>query len=669
LKQRLWQGLLALPVVLVLVVIGRALSLPSFTAFKAAQTQSYAELLDRNGQLLHRLRLDKTALREAWVPLAETSPNLLKAVLAAEDKRFASHAGVDPWAILGSLWQGLQGEPLRGASTISMQVVKPWHLSDKPLLKKAQQILDALALSLRWHKAEQLEAYVNLVPMRGEREGVAAMTQSQWQKSSSELSIAESALIAVLIRSPNAPWPQVRSRACGLLKRLQADASCEGLLALSQASRLSTAREQLAPHVAQRFLKTANQSVKVSLDKHIQQLSLSALEQQLAELREQTVLDGAAVVLDTATGEVLAYVGSANYRSLNSNVDMAAAPRQAGSTLKPLLYGQAFAEGLITPNTLLADTPFSDAQASGLYRPQNYNAKYQGLVPASMALAGSLNIPAVRVLDMLGNHRFMQQLLALGFNLDAKEAETYGLGLALGAVEVNLLSLTNAYRALANEGRYSPVRWQSGAVSSEQTALKPAAAQQINAILADRSSRAITFGFDSVLATRYPASVKTGTSKAMRDNWCIGYSKHYTVGVWVGNASGAPMRAVSGVTGAAPAWAQMFDALHAKLPSPAASSLTFSSEAVAAQQSAIRIISPTRDATYALDPDTPVNKQRISLHAEGKLPTSARWWLNQQALATTERSIALPSPGWHSLSLRSGETVLDELRFRVARPK
>ncbi|WP_043302362.1 penicillin-binding transpeptidase domain-containing protein, partial [Burkholderia humptydooensis] len=358
----------------------------------------------------------------------------------------------------------------------------------------------------------------------------------------------------------------------------------------------------------------------------LQRFARDTLTRALAELNAPThrrnVQDGAVVVIDNATGEIRAWVGSSGALSAARDVDAVLAPRQAGSTLKPFLYAQAIDERRLTAASLLDDAPIDLAAGGGLYIPQNYDKHFKGWVSVRTALGGSLNVPAVRTLVLVTPHRFARTLTALGLPL-AEEGDYYGFSLALGSADVTLLSLANAYRALANGGvaratldvpggggndafrsprsassvSKSAIATSAATRSAASTAAvsttaasKPAASRPaapparatagtrvfseaasyiVTDILADNNARVRTFGFDSPLATRFFSAVKTGTSKDMRDNWAVGYTSRYTVGVWVGNADGSPMWDVSGVTGAAPVWAAITGYLHRDLASRA----------------------------------------------------------------------------------------------------
>ena len=436
---------------------------------------------------------------------------------------------------------------------------------------------------------------------------------------------------------------------------------------------------------------------------------MQTLQTHLRELAGRHVEDAALLVLDNATGEVLAWVGSSGPLSQAADVDAVTALRQPGSTLKPFLYGQAIAERRITAASLLEDSAAQIQTTGGLYIPQNYDRHFKGWVSARTALGASLNVPAVRTLVMVTPDAFQKQLLRLGLPLK-ESGDYYGYSLALGSAEVSLLHLTNAYRALANGGRASPTRLLPGKAAPATQALDARAAFIVGDILSDPLARARTFGTDSVLATRFWTAVKTGTSKDMRDNWAVGWSQRYTVGVWVGNASGAPMWDVSGTTGAAPIWAAVMHFLHHKHTSRAPQMppglvqkpVQFASTSQAdgleaarnewfiagteqprfamdsgaaraastgargqkdSQTPTARITAPTDGTIIALDPDIPPNRQRLTLQAEGR---KLHWRIDGKPLAQGSSALWLPWPGRHRIQLSDAKgQVLDEVRIEV----
>ena len=528
------------------------------------------------------LRVDKSMRRLPWVALADMSPALLQAVVLSEDRRFHEHSGVDWAAVARSAWGNVWNTRTRGASTLTMQLAGliDEGLARPPegrsLAQKIGQALTATRLDARWSKSEILEAYLNSVAFRGEIVGINALSQTLFGKHPSGLDAQEAALAAALVRGPNAPASTVATRACGVLK--EQGLACTGVVGLAETALVRRGGmplgEQLAPHFARQVLAAGGDAAmaptgRSTLDAGLQRVALRALRSQLSELNGRNVEDGAVIVLDNASGEVLAWVGSSGDLSGAAQVDGVLARRQPGSTLKPFIYELAFEKRLVTPASLLDDAPAQIATAGGLYLPQNYDRDFKGWVSARTALGASLNVPAVRVAALLGPDAVHERLNRLGLALP-HAAGHYGHALALGGAEVTLLALTNAYRAFANGGRLAPVRLRADEAASRlasRTVADAAAVFLTTHILADNNARVRTFGLDSALATRGFAAVKTGTSKDLRDNWCVGFTDRFTVGVWVGNASGAAMHDVSGVSGAAPVWQALVRHLHVGRPS------------------------------------------------------------------------------------------------------
>jgi penicillin-binding protein 1C len=461
---------------------------------------------------------------------------------------------------------------------------------------------------------------------------------------------------------------------------------CDGLaLTLSQALARrpgplpAAGGEDIAPHLAARVARSTapGQPMRSTLDAGLQRMALSALRRQVSELRGHNVEDGALVVLDNASGEVLAWVGSAGPLSRAGEVDAVLARRQPGSTIKPFVYALALQQRLLTAGSLIDDAPLQLAAAGSLYAPQNYDHGYKGAVSVRAALASSLNVPAVRVGAMLGPQALFDTLGAAGLR-PSESAGYHGHALALGVAEVTLLDLANAYRMLANRGRITPSRWTPGAPpagsTSSRQVFEPAAAFVVADMLADPAARATTFGLDSPLVTRGWAAVKTGTSKDLRDNWCVGFTSRYTVGVWVGNATGAPMQGVSGVSGAAPVWREVVAYLHAnepaRAPTPpnglrAAGGEWFLAGTEPARQpkalaAPFGILSPRDGSIVVLDPDIPMAAQRLVL--EG---AAGRWRLDGQDLGQGTRLRWLPRPGRHVLEWMDGAAVADRVVFEV----
>ena len=695
-----------------------AQTFPSFEQFKADTATSDKTLRDRYGEVLATVRVSPHFRRLAWVGLDDMSPALIDALLAAEDKRFFEHSGVDWLAVASAMWQQAKpfGKPgaVRGASSLSMQVAAMMQTElqrkggPRSMAQKLDQISAALALERRWTKLQILEAYLNRVSYRGELQGIAAASWGLFDKAPSGLDKSESAVLAALIRAPNAAPAQVARRACQILLITRQGLPCDAsLLAIQvQEARLAPqAAVNWAPHVAHRLL-SGQDDVSSSLDASLQRKVVQALREQVSQLSRQGVEDGAAVVLDNARGEVLAYVGSSGSLSRAAEVDAAMAPRQAGSTLKPFLVAHALDRRLLTASTLLDDSPLAVGTDGGVYTPHNYDERFAGPVSVRKALASSLNVPAVRTLMLVGVEPFHGVLGQLGFSSLHPRAQHYGYSLALGSADVRLLDLTNAYRTLANGGLGGPVRWHltppanQAAPSKNTRIFSAASAAIVGSILSDNLARSHTFGFDSVLATPFWTAVKTGTSKDMRDNWCIGYSERYTVGVWVGNASGAPMRDVSGVSGAAPAWADIMRYLHRSQGSRAPQRppdvvvrrtefendlepsrmewysaamlppLTQEGETAAVRVQLThaagppRIVLPQNGDLLAWDPDIPRAVQLV--RPRHSTPERAlRWQLNGQMLAASSPGFGLKAGKNRLVLLDEEGRPLDKVQFEV----
>ncbi|WP_218142692.1 penicillin-binding protein 1C [Formivibrio citricus] len=686
-----------------------AQALPSFSEVKQGYHSSDAILLDRHGEVIQRLRIDKTVRRGDWMKLNEISPAMRLALIVSEDKRFYRHSGVDWRAVGAATWGNLWNSKTRGASTITMQLA---GLLDEDLRQKTGgrsvgqkvgQAVSASWLERSWRKDQILEAYLNLAPFRGELVGVSALSQRLFNKFPSGLNEEESALAAALVRGPNATPEQVAQRACVVLREMQPPKSpppdCSRLPDITRLLLTTPATPQrdegIAPHFARRMAGnlTAPATIRSTLDARLQRFAADTLRRHLRELVRRNVEDGAAIVIDNASGEVLAWIGSGGPLSSAAEVDNVLARRQAGSTLKPFLYAQAIAEKHLTAASLLEDSPVNLPTGNGQYIPRNYDNRFKGWVSVRTALGSSLNIPAVRTLVMVTPHRFQKTLAGLDLPLE-QSGDFYGYSLALGSADVTLASLANAYRALANGGKLTALKLRPEDRSgSPRKALDPLATFVVTDILADRNARAATFGLDSPLATRYWSAVKTGTSKDMRDNWCIGFSRRYTVGVWVGNASGAPMWDVSGITGAAPVWHAIMDRLHAgtRSPPPAAPAglkqarISYEqnieparnewflpgtaqtrirlAQASARQPGIARISQPLNGALYALDPDIPPANQRIAFTSDNP---SAVWRLDGKRIGKG-RKIDWPLwPGPHRLELLDEKgKVVDTVRFEV----
>jgi penicillin-binding protein 1C len=701
--------IVALAVSALLAVPSKHYSPPSFEAVKASYKKSEAVLLDRHGLAIQELRIDPKGRRLDWTGIQDISPALKRAVVDSEDRRFSLHSGVD-WraagaAFLGNIFSG----KTRGASTITMQLatmldsgLKP-HGTKKTLAQKWLQMGEAREIERSWTKDEIFEAYLNLVSFRGELQGIEAASRGLFGKEPSGLDEAESFILASLIRSPNAPAGVVAGRACALGRAAGSGTRCEEMRSLTEKVLTRpysiSLSEDLAPHAARRLLRAGEVSVVSTLDRDLQRFAAEVLRHHLSSVRSRNVNDGAVLVVENKTGEILAYVGGAGRDSTAWYVDGIQAKRQAGSTLKPFLYATAFERRILTPASVLSDGPTDVPTALGIYRPEDYENDFKGLITARTALASSLNVPAVKVLSLVGVEDLVRKLNALGMSR-LESPDFYGPSLALGSADVDLYELVNAYRTLANRGIYRQLLFSPGEKTPRgRRVFSEEAAFLVSDILSDRAARSVTFGLENPLSTPFWSAVKTGTSKDMRDNWCIGYSPKYTVGVWVGNFSGGPMWDVSGITGAAPVWSEIMNYLHREgtswLPrkpagvvaarvrfengyedersewfirgtEPVSQPVNGASLQRIARSSAPKIVYPVENEIIAIDPDIPRELQLVFFEALAG-PASLRWRLNGTTIGRASDVVSWkPDAGSYHLSLVDDRSrVVDSVDFSV----
>ncbi|HEY5931234.1 MAG TPA: transglycosylase domain-containing protein, partial [Burkholderiales bacterium] len=433
--------------------------IPTFETVKSRWSSTEGTLLDRHGAVIHELRVVPHGRRLAWTKLEDISPAALATIVRAEDKRFYKHEGVDWLALSDAALDTLLFSRPRGASTISMQVAAQLEpelragRGKRNMSQKWDQIKAAQALEERWGKRQVLEAYLNLSTFRGELQGIGAAARGLFGKLPSGLDERESLLLAVLLRAPNAKPEAAGGRACKLAADMGLAPGCQELDALARTTLVAEpailAAISLAPHVARDLLSQSQARVQSTLDGDLQAYASDVLRQQLAALAQRHVADGAVLVTDNRSGEVLAYVGNAGTGASAFYVDGVRATRQAGSTLKPFLYAMAIGQRLITAASLTDDSPVNLVTPSGLYVPQNYDRDFRGLTSVRTALSSSLNVPAVRTLMLVGADPFVEGLRDLGFDSVTGDGDYYGYSLALGSAEVSLWHLANAYRTLA----------------------------------------------------------------------------------------------------------------------------------------------------------------------------------------------------------------------------
>jgi penicillin-binding protein 1C len=532
-------------------------------------------LLDRSGIPLRETRVAEQFSRE--LALEDVPRHLIDAVLAAEDKRFYRHHGIDWLANFRAVFTGLsQRRVVSGASTITQQLIKISKRRPRTFRAKLIESITAVRLEQLWSKDAILAAYLNRLDFGNLNIGLIAAADYYFGKPVSDLSDAEAAFLAGLPKNPRKLNPHVAAEAARrrqetVLRRMRDNGHLDLARyerALSESLTLRPPQRRFrAPHfvdmVLQQLPETPGTELKTTLDFRLNEQVERIVRERLAQLREQNVRNAAAVVIDNATGDVVALVGSENYFAPGAGqVNGAWAQRSAGSALKPFTFLLALERGA-TPATMVADVRTSFPSADGFYRPENYNRRCYGPVRYRTALASSLNIPAVKVLlDAGGPAPLHERLRECGLTTLHRPAEVYGLGLTLGNCEARLLEITNAYASLARLGEFRPWRVLTTRATSSRRYSSPELVWQIADMLSDNSARTLAFGMNSALRFDYPVACKTGTSTDFRDNWTIGFTPEYSVGVWVGNFDGSPMREVSGVTGAGPILHSIFDFLH-----------------------------------------------------------------------------------------------------------
>lgn len=576
--KRLIQGLALLALVIGLTWLAWPIPLPPEPAT--------VRVLDRHGVLIaERAPQD----RSKGAILAEFPEVLKRAVLAAEDHRFYTHPGVDPVGVARAALANLRaGRIVQGGSTITQQLARTLWPRPPGLRGKLWEAAVALRLEVHLSKAEILNAYLNRVYVGNLAYGLDAAARFYLDKPATALSTAEAATLAAMVHRPAEldPW-RAPEEAVAARDRVLDSMEALGWLdaeaaALARDEALSPRREppwSHAPHFVRRVLPevlgdralesdgpgedgSPRRVIRTTLDLELQLKVESLVSDTMDRLASRGATQAAVIVADTRTAEVLAYVGSAGWSRPAGQVDGARALRSPGSALKPFLYWlglerRGAAAGApnppgVTLATVLPDLAGAWTTTHGTWSPQNYDRHFHGPVTARYALAGSLNLPAVRLLDQVGVADLQRRLQDLGVSTLVERPAHYGLGLALGGGELQLDELLGAYVALANGGLARPLTFQRASrVASRQVGDRRAAWLVVDA-LDDNGARASSFGIDSVLEADFPLAAKTGTSVGWRDNWAFGMNPEVTIGVWVGNFDGSPMVDVSGVTGAGP---------------------------------------------------------------------------------------------------------------------
>jgi penicillin-binding protein 1C len=503
----------------------------------------------------------------------EISKVLQEALMAKEDKYFRYHFGVNPVAIVKSAFGNVfHLKRLSGASTITMQVARMLEHRPRTIWSKLAEVFRAEQLEWKYSKDEILQLYFNLVPYGGNIEGIKSASLIYFQKPPQQLSLAEAVTLCIIPNRPNAhirygiPF-LIKERNRWLRKFKQENTFSTKALEEAMMEPLQLKRHELpkfSPHLAYRLKKSGSTTIKTNIQFN-QQLKIEQLTRNyVGTLKTLNIKNAAVLVIDNRNMKVVAYVGSADYydKTDGGQVDGIRAIREPGSTLKPLLYGLSFDKGLITPKTVLKDIPIN---ING-FSPENFDKLFHGYVTAEFALSNSLNIPAVSLLNKFGKDDFANTLSGLHFKKIKQNSAKLGLSLILGGCGVSLEELTLLYASFANNGLYRNACFTSTAKDSlTQKVISPSANFMVTEILSNLARPDLPANWEQT--SHLPKIAwKTGTSYARKDAWSIGYNKHYTVGVWVGNFSGEGAPALSGANIATPLLFNIFNTIDYNSP-------------------------------------------------------------------------------------------------------
>ena len=608
-------------------------------------------------------------------PLYAMPEPLVASFLYSEDRKFYDHNGIDWNARAAALLQNIKRQKtVRGASTITEQVVRLINPRPRTLWSKWLEGIEATMLERHASKPEILEFYLNQLPYAANRRGIVQASRYYFNRDPETLSLREILALAILARAPSAyDLYKNPARIDAPLNRLAVQMKDSGLLtdtayADLQNETLEAVKPSLpvdARHFA-RYVQatTQNTNIRTTLDSALQTQVQDILDSRVKKLSAKKVTNAAAIVIDHTTGEIVAWsvAGARDMNTKAGDIDPVTTPRQPGSTLKPFLYASALEKGW-TAATLINDAPIAEAVGSGLHRFRNYSGSHYGPLTLREALGNSLNIPAVLAIHHVGVDPFLETLHHLGFDSLDRGAAVYDEGLALGNGEVTLLELARAYSTLANRGTIRPLKVLiNDHAPKGDTIYTSETASIIGNILSDPRARALEFGNDSILNLPVRTAVKTGTSTDYRDAWTLGYNDRYTVGIWMGNLDRTPMKDVTGSTGPALALRSIFHVLNkdrdtAPLylsPSlieadictrPAAPdgscprrteyfSQTVEQKAAAEEKSTLELVRPTKGLMMAYDPRIPASHQKFRFELSGlQVGEEAEWILNGKTLA------------------------------------
>ena len=539
------------------------------TIFPVRIDEDYSQIvLAADGSILHAF-LNNDDKWRMKIELDEISPLLKKTIVYKEDKYFMYHLGINPAAVFRALLSNIiRGERVSGASTITMQVARLMEPKERTYTNKLKEMFRALQLEFRYSKSEILQLYLNHVPYGGNIEGVKSASILYFQQMPDALSLAQVVTLAMIPNKPNSLKPginnsyitQERNRWLeyfGKRSLFPNDDIDDALNEPLEAERNEAPK--LAPHFAiqikNRYPEQA--ATRTFIDPAIQAKVENLVYDHIRPIKQMNITNAAVVVVENKTNGIVAYAGSADFfdEQHYGQVDGSTAIRSPGSTLKPFLYALAIDKGLVTPHYLLSDIPVN----YGGYSPDNYDSKFRGLISMEDALALSLNVPVVNILNELGVEFFTEKLISAGFGSIKRSSSYLGLSLVLGGCGVKLTELTNLFNAFADEGRFSKIKWTlTDSTTDNDTLMSGEAAFIITDILTKPERPDLPAKYENSIHLPRIAW-KTGTSYGRRDGWSIGYNKKYTVGVWVGNFPGTGIPEMNGATHAAPLLFKIFN--------------------------------------------------------------------------------------------------------------
>lgn len=577
-------------------------NLATLETIERRQIFQSTKIYDRNGKLLNEV-FDEG--RRTRVELSEVPVHMRQASIAVEDDTFYTNPGIDVGGILRSVWRlALYRQIMGGGSTITQQLVRHIAFSyeervSQSYVRKFKEIILALILTQSRDKDEILEHYLNEIYYGNLSYGAEAAAQTFFGKPISEVTLPEATMLAGLPQAPLnldpfTDLPAVKRRQetvlnlmvrSGFITQEEADAAYAEPLKLTPPKIEMLAphfviyvRKQLEEMFGPKMVTQGGLTVYTTVDLRFQRAAERLAREHVAELREEHNLTNAALVaVQPDTGQILAMLGSVDYadESIDGQVNVAVRERQPGSSIKPITYVTAFEQGM-TPADVIWDVETEIPLEEGkVYRPQNYDEEFHGLVRLREALANSYNVPAIKLLREAGIAETLDTAHRMGIQGLQQAPNYYGLSLTLGGGEVTLLDLTTAYATLSNAGGYVPpqaIMWvtdSEGVVLYEyeppkpQQVLDPRSVYLVTDILSDNEARTPEFGPDSALKVSQPAAAKTGTTNDFRDNWTLGYTPYLTVGVWAGNSDNGRMVDSSGLTGAGPLWHDFMEEVFA----------------------------------------------------------------------------------------------------------